>query len=226
MSTQSKKDVELVTWHFVREGYESKCNNNVPSALKYVIISFSQKLIRCRMLSFKQDINFYNVLNEHWKTNKEIKGFQLLYTASENKYTPTSFHNHCDGKPNTIVIIKSRSGQLFGGYCSIGWSSHNQYKIDNESFLFLIQSKNRSKDSKHPQIFKLLHHNSPAIYHDGNLGPVFGTGYDIVIRKKCNERLNAKSTYFNSCYSQANSYDIADTNLSGGSRRGSRIFFQ
>ena len=224
MSKPSVSDVELVTYHFVRNQYESKQKRNVPAALNYLILSFSQRVIGCKMLSLQQDLHFYELLHKTWKTKNGIKNFHLLYTASENEYTAKSFHKQCDNKHNTITIIRSSYGNLFGGYCSIPWSSSNQYVRDNNSFLFLIQSKDTSKN---PPIFKLSNPDSPAIYHDENLGPTFGAGYDIVIRDKCNKKLNKSANLYTSCYSRAGSFDIAKTNLPGGKKRvGKRVLFQ
>ncbi len=48
--------------------------------------------------------------------------WKLLYRASEHKYTAKSFHNCCDDKGPTLVIIKSNGGWIFGGYTTQSWS--------------------------------------------------------------------------------------------------------
>ena len=42
--------------------------------------------------------------------------WRLLYRASEHGYTASSFHEYCDGKSPTLVVIKSSGGWIFGGY--------------------------------------------------------------------------------------------------------------
>lgn len=49
--------------------------------------------------------------------------WQLIFRASENDYSATSFHQNCDNKGPTIIIIKSKEGWIFGGYISKSWRS-------------------------------------------------------------------------------------------------------
>ena len=53
--------------------------------------------------------------------------WRLLYRASENDYTAESFHEYCDNKGPTLVIIKSDGGWLFGGYTTRSWSGRSIY---------------------------------------------------------------------------------------------------
>ena len=48
--------------------------------------------------------------------------WRLLYRASEHGYTGKSFHECCDYKGPTLVIIKSSGGWIFGGYTTQSWS--------------------------------------------------------------------------------------------------------
>ncbi len=47
--------------------------------------------------------------------------WKLLYRASEHEYSATSFHECCDDKGPTLVIIKSSGGWIFGGYTTQSW---------------------------------------------------------------------------------------------------------
>ena len=47
---------------------------------------------------------------------------KLLYRASEHGYSGQSFHEYCDDKGPTLVIIKSSGGWIFGGYTTQSWS--------------------------------------------------------------------------------------------------------
>jgi len=46
----------------------------------------------------------------------------------------------CDGKPNTLALIKSTTGYIFGGYTCVPWSSpgSGEYKRDSTAFLFTL----------------------------------------------------------------------------------------
>ncbi len=48
--------------------------------------------------------------------------WKLIYRASEHDYTGKSFHEYCDDKGPTLVVIKSSEGWIFGGYTTQSWS--------------------------------------------------------------------------------------------------------
>ena len=48
--------------------------------------------------------------------------WKLLYRASEHDYTAKSFHEYCNDKGPTLVVIKSSRGWIFGGYTTQSWS--------------------------------------------------------------------------------------------------------
>ena len=47
--------------------------------------------------------------------------WRLLYRASEHGYTAESFHEYCDNKGPTLIVIKSSGGWIFGGYTTQSW---------------------------------------------------------------------------------------------------------
>ena len=61
----------------------------------------------------------YDRYLKEWLGN-EYK-WKLLYRASEHGYTGESFHEYCDDKGPTLVIIKSTEGWIFGGYTTQSW---------------------------------------------------------------------------------------------------------
>ena len=50
--------------------------------------------------------------------------WRLIYRASEHGYTAKSFHDYCDNKGPTLIVIKSSGGWIFGGYTKQSWSEH------------------------------------------------------------------------------------------------------
>ena len=48
----------------------------------------------------------------------------LCWQASTHGWAGTTFHNKCDGKRHTIIIIK-KDQYVFGGYTDIPWSKKN-----------------------------------------------------------------------------------------------------
>ncbi len=47
--------------------------------------------------------------------------WKLIYRASEHGYTAESFHEYCDDKGPTLIVIKSSGGWIFGGYTTQSW---------------------------------------------------------------------------------------------------------
>ena len=48
--------------------------------------------------------------------------WKLIYRASEHGYTAESFHECCDDKGPTLIVVKSTNGCIFGGYTTKHWS--------------------------------------------------------------------------------------------------------
>ena len=99
-----------------------------------------------KVLSNKQYFFFY-LLSALWKVSTIIAGnlyyysnlhqflkpaagshpqWLLCYRASTHGWSVSTFHNRCDGKPNTVTIVKA--GQyVFGGYTDIPWGKYLLY---------------------------------------------------------------------------------------------------
>ena len=67
----------------------------------------------------------YDSYLREWLGN-EYK-LRLMYRASEHGYSGQSFHEYCDDKGPTLIIIKSSKGWLFGGYTTQSWSRYGIY---------------------------------------------------------------------------------------------------
>ena len=55
--------------------------------------------------------------------------WKLIYRASEHDYTAESFHEYCDDKKPTLIVIKSRGGWIFGGYTTQSWREDGIYDM-------------------------------------------------------------------------------------------------
>jgi len=91
----------------------------------------------------------------------------LIYRASTDGFSTAAFHSKCDNNPNTLIIIKSTNGNVFGGYTEQTWSGSG-YKNDPNTFIFsFINKQNR------PLMMKS---HSYGIYSRNDYGPTFGDG--------------------------------------------------
>lgn len=118
--------------------------------------------------------------------------FNLLYRGSKNGFGANDFHNKCDNKGPTVVIIESTVGKKFGGYASVSWTSSWITKTKmmsiqtEENFSFLFSVDKKQKLPYRPKSGKTV------LYHDKEFGPVFGSSA-LSIRDDCNTTNNNSS---------------------------------
>jgi len=111
------------------------------------------------------------------------KKFKLLFRASKDGFQAYQFHQKCDNKGATLVVVESTLNHVFGGYASCSWSStQNNYGVDQNAFLFLVRS---SKGTK-PASWKASNV-SQAVYSYSSYGPTFGGGHDMYLCDSCNQ---------------------------------------
>ena len=219
MASSPPTDLELVTFNYIRTNYEKKHKQTVPMALKYLTLKFSNRIIGGKLLTIKEDMDFFKLLQTKLPSTRR---FKFLFRASDHQYSAQKFHQFCNNKPGTITIIKSNWGNVFGGYASKSWTSENEWISDQDAFLFLIKSKDELVQKKCPLLLKLKKQDVEyAIRCASSYGPVFGTGFDIRIMDDCNKKLSEASRYWDANYSCQSSYDTPKVNICGGNDKDS-----
>ena len=110
------------------------------------------------------------------KQNKTIKKLTLLFRASRDGYSSSNFHSKCDGKVNTLILVKTTNSRRFGGYTECQWDQSGSYKTGPYSFIFSFDNKKiyYSKNG------------SNSIYGYSSYGPYFGSSPDFYINNSCN----------------------------------------
>jgi hypothetical protein len=66
------------------------------------------------------------------------KDRKLIFRASQDGFGCDAFHAKCNEIPNTLIIIKSQNGNVFGGYTEQSWFGHYNFKNDKNAFLFSL----------------------------------------------------------------------------------------
>ncbi len=154
-------------------------------ALKLIcLFNLKNFKIHSAILSAVQEIPFLTL------TGFDSNSLSLLWRASRDGYDPAAFHRLCDGKANTVTVIKNTNGYIFGGFTSVPWSSTGGYKTDSTAFLFSL-----TNPSNTPLKLKVK---SPqnAVYHSC-YGPTFGSGEDLYVSSSSNTNRNS-SMYLDS----------------------------
>jgi hypothetical protein len=114
-----------------------------------VYYCISQALADSIVLSCVSDavrLDFYAKLAKEWLPNKR---FELLYRGSRDGMTPAAFHDTCDGKGPTLVLVAGQSfckpECVFGGYAGQSWERgpedpHEEASVMDapDSFVFTV----------------------------------------------------------------------------------------
>ncbi len=88
---------------------------------QYYLKNPSELLVNTQLVNQQYDGKLREWIGDYkWK---------LLYRASEYDYTTSSFHEYCDNKEPTLVLIKSSGGWIFGGYTTQSWSKSIYYNL-------------------------------------------------------------------------------------------------
>ena len=118
--------------------------------------------------------------------NLNYENWTLLYKGSRDGFKASDFHSRCDKKSKTLTIIKSTSGNIFGGYANQEWSSSFVYRepfqFESQPNAFLFSLVN--KDNKH-LIFNKSSGYISSIQCKSGYGPHFGLN-DLVISDNAN----------------------------------------
>ena len=128
--------------------YFKKSQNMVPIVLEFK---------RSNILDSKESIILLSIL-------PKLIYIKLIYNTVEHGRKASDFHRCCNGFKGTLVIAKSKNGNIAGGYTDLDWSG-NGYKPSVKSFLFSVDNK---------KIYQNVDKNK-AIYCHEVCHPIFGS---------------------------------------------------
>jgi len=113
----------------------------------------------------------------------------FLFLLKFDGFLAKTFHQLCDQKGETLVVIKSDAGWLFGGYTPLSWDSFANYVEDKSrlTFLFTLTNPHGIVPTKYILKDDRIKY---AIYCQTNYGPTFGGGHDLYISDNANISVN------------------------------------
>lgn len=188
--------------------YKYKNHELIINSTKYYWKCFEKKLIYIDSKILANNIVYLEKL-KRWlqKPNdnlemKNITNILLIYRGSRDGFKSSVFHELCDKKGETLVIIKSTDNYIFGGYTSISWDStkwngkigkENNARRDGKGleFVFTLKNPYDIPPNKFNMKKNWLDH---SICCDVNLGPIFGCN-DIRIENDCDINSNSFKYY-------------------------------
>jgi len=127
------------------------------------------------------------------KLTGQKKKWKLLYRASQDGFSASSFHTKCNNQGPTISIVESSNGNIFGGYHSVSWTSSNNYQNAPQNFLFLIKAQKGVKLKLPCQMKANSNGSSYGSYDYYIYGPTWGGGHDLCIYGDCNSNNSSYS---------------------------------
>ena len=90
---------------------------------------------------------------------------RLLYRLTRDS---KNFHEKCDNKGPTLILIKGKDGRIIGGYTPLSWDSSSGIKKDLDTFLFsLTDNKKFIKNNNGLQSIYCSSSNGPWFYNFG-----------------------------------------------------------
>ena len=203
----AQKQIKLMVYGWIRIIYS---NNNdkkhIPLTIQNIINEFTQKCFRSSsILNLRQDLDLIQLLIKQLRSNyiskeKKIQIGDLIYRASDHDFNCEQFHDKFNEEKyknlaGNVVIIKSNTSNIFGGFTSKCWDVNTSEKSgpieDKYALLFLLKSDRLEINV--PATFRLKSdHQSEAIYCYRHCGPIFGGGHDIFIGERFTEHHNKK----------------------------------
>ncbi|XP_062501310.1 uncharacterized protein LOC134178448 [Corticium candelabrum] len=130
-----------------------------------------------------------------WLSGK--MNWRLIYKASRDGFRAANFHRCCDNKGETISVIHTTGGYLFGGYTDVPWTSASGvYKQSSQSFLFAFRSSSLGNTAVKATIVNSDH----AVIHNSSYCCIFGRGYNINIHDSSNTNSISSSNWSNGEY--------------------------
>jgi len=117
--------------------------------------------------------------------------FQLLWRASETGFSNANFHQRVDGFANTLSIIKTTTGAVFGGFTSLAWNSNNAYYVDAKAFIYSLVNPNNNA-----MVLPVRNNGSNAIYTGNDRTVCYGAN-DILVYDASNGNNNSYANFGN-----------------------------
>ncbi|KAJ3446847.1 pep-cterm sorting domain-containing protein [Anaeramoeba flamelloides] len=120
----------------------------------------------------------FNLILKKWVKEAGCNSYlKRRFNSRTDGWITQTFHEKCDNKGKSILLIKVKNNSLFGGFAAIDWDSTTySYKqsLGNKSFLFsLISLDPNLKKPLKLHIYQRKHY---EIYCHPDYAPIFGGG--------------------------------------------------
>ncbi|KAJ5070877.1 kelch-like protein [Anaeramoeba ignava] len=150
---------------------EKELNQFIEKEKEKSLIFKSRKRFKSKIIKEKE---YFNKLKEWINDNEFFSKMKLGYSAKIDGFDYKKWHEKCDDKGKTLVIIKTKDNFIFGGFTQIGWiSSKNDHSFDENAFLFSLKNPRNDPPQKFPINLK-SEAKKYAVFYGPEMGPFFG----------------------------------------------------
>ena len=131
-------------------------------------INNKQQRFNSKIMTNIEDLDLIarGLVKDDLESLKQLKvGYKLIYRATEHGETAEEFHGRCDNVEGTLTVVKTKEGNIFGGYTSVSWDPEEySEKKDDNAFVFSLNLKKLYFESGKRDC---------SIFCDNNKGPCF-----------------------------------------------------
>ncbi|KAJ5070083.1 pep-cterm sorting domain-containing protein [Anaeramoeba ignava] len=187
-------------------------NQENKEELKQFIENQNSLIFKTRM-KFKstiiQEKEHFDKLKEWINDDEFFYGMELGFSAKKDGFDCKKWHDICDNKGKTLIIIKTKDNYIFGGFTSIGFTNDNSkwrekdinkehgFIPDSNAFIFSLRN---DKNNRKPKKFSIKKEKEEKaiFYWYSKYGPTFGgnTSADLWV----NIKLQSGFTKFGNTY--------------------------
>ncbi|KAJ6248392.1 tripartite motif-containing protein [Anaeramoeba flamelloides] len=149
------------------------------------------------ILQKEKNANFNEILEKWTKEAGCNINLQRRFNSRTDGWKFQTFHQKCDQKGKSIILVKLKNKSLFGAFTAVDWDSQSGEKqsTGNKSFLFSLISLDPNF-KQHLKMHIYLNKNS-EIYCDSHSGPCFGNNSDLDLGYSGNRMNNNLTTRSN-----------------------------
>ncbi|KAJ6237001.1 pep-cterm sorting domain-containing protein [Anaeramoeba flamelloides] len=181
---EGKNQESIGEYLFQKEGeYQINFSINdqkIPkSPFKLKVIDLKHFLKESEILQKENNPKFNQILEKWIKEAGCNSNLQKRFNSRTDGWKIATFHEKCDKKGKSIVLVKLNNKSLFGGFTAIDWNSTDEDKqsIGNKSFLFSLISLD--PNFTEPLKMPVYQNKEEEIYCHANCGPYFGRDLEL-----------------------------------------------
>ena len=100
---------------------------------------------------------------------EKTQEWQLIYRASDDGFSASSFHSECDQYSDTLTIVKTTDNRIFGGWTEKGFDLNAIFTNDPNAFVVSLVDKEKKPFIKKVDNVFAYSDSGPEFIKDNNV---------------------------------------------------------